>query len=206
MQAGPIESSWFDNPSWVGVAISAISALASILTFIAAAVYTYFTRQLLKESQRLTTAAVEPSVIAYLRPSARGGPWPELVFENVGGGVACDVNWAPFTDESQIERFTLGPSLRKATRDLGQLPPRAQRVFELVTENPKATEKLCTIRVSWRRAHGSHDENLKLQGGLYLLSVRDLDGLGLVADGFSNQLIAEELKRLTQVVHERLKP
>ncbi len=81
------------------------SAVAAVLTFAAAAIYTIFTLVQVRETRKLRRAQTEPCVIVYLEHMSDAPSCLELVVENVGFGVATNIK---FTANKPIPHTAYG--------------------------------------------------------------------------------------------------
>ena len=83
---------------------SAVTAAATVVIALATIVVAVYTWRVTQENKILRKVSGQPHVVAFIRPDRRSVTAFNLIFENVGGGLAFDVSFEAKISEYEINR------------------------------------------------------------------------------------------------------
>ncbi|MBX3377393.1 MAG: hypothetical protein KF678_10375 [Phycisphaeraceae bacterium] len=176
--------------AWVQASCAIVALLATLWLARLTRTYVLLSRQLL-------AAQTEPQVAIYVRPSARGTPWPELVVENFGGGPAFEVkfdsNW------HDLEKVISKDGCDCLKRGIPVLPIRRPVVYDLhevYGEGKTWSTSSVPVRVSFARAPGRWSRT-EHEG---VISLEPLTGLGIDVNAEPLRKIATDLQKIRRVM------
>ncbi len=106
---------------WVIVAATVVIACSAVVS-------AWLTWRLSRDNRALLKAGTEPEVVAYLEPEQRSGILLDLVFENVGQGPACDVEYFVDADPEDFAKHEVKYVPARTSRKIRSLLPQGERV------------------------------------------------------------------------------
>jgi hypothetical protein len=154
---------------WLNANSGFVTAVATAFIAVSAGITVWLTKNLARDNSALLKAGTEPEVVAYLDIDARSGSLVNLVFENVGRGPACDLEYFVIADPKDFAAHEVRNVMVRRQRKIARLLPQGGRIermlgmgFELIKED--RTLRPFSIKVSYsnlREVHcGPHVYNL----------------------------------------------
>ncbi len=168
------------SSGWLLTAFNWVNGNAALVSALATVVIAWLTRELAQENRKLRKAGQEPQVVAYLVPHPDGNGAINIVFANIGLGLAKDVVFNILGDEEDFKAHRVLMKALSGAAPINVIPSGEKIValfgvgFELfgnIGENPIEPLKPFKVRMDFTDIEG------KRRSTISDIDIRQFSGL-----------------------------